>query len=597
MNTNNRLIKIIVAFFVPLAILVWGMFSFSFFDTFYVRSVDPEYPYLINGLNCALLRFDRIGHIDHPGTPFQMFCGLVIQIVYLFTGSDGMFQDVINHPDFYLGSINVALLIIQTALVFIIAVLSIKRNVGMLQMLVLQLGVLMNYLLIEIFPRVFPERWLAVSTLLFIVVYLKYGYQNRNLLKFAIWSGVVMGMGFATKFNYLPIILLPLFMIKTTKHKLIYAGSGIASFLLFVSPIIRRFNEYRNFIKGIATHDGIYGQGESQMFNVEVMKQNLFSVLDVAPELAVIVTMLLVCLVLCLIFRKRTSPEYGILFFIGSLFVVAIQLLMVAKHFKNYYLVPLMTIYPLLFFVTIESVNKLFGKKWLAFPVYAIVLILMLFSVKRGVDYYPDCKAALELREAQFNAFAENVPSDAVLFVEPTWESAPFVENGLIYGFSYCRNKHVYYDQLVKSYPNVITYEGNENMVRSWRIKDVFLDSIVTTGRSLFIYSTPGRSADKMMTMVRDVADVNNFEMSIDTVFAQYETQSYIISMKAENVSSDWKLNVRQKSRQEKIDEMAMAIRNSPQWLESVKAKAESNNIPLDSMIVLDAIWMIDNQK
>jgi hypothetical protein len=39
------------------------------------------------------------------------------------------------------------------------------------------------------------------------------------------------------------------------------------------------------------------------------------------------------------------------------------------------------------------------------------------------------------------------------------------------------------------------------------------------------------------------------------------------------------------------------AIRDNPEWLELVKQKAIRKNIPLDSMIRLDAIYMVENQK
>ena len=54
-------------------VITVGIFMLLHFDPFYSKSSDPEFPYLINGLNCAQLNFNWIGHIDHPGTPFQVF--------------------------------------------------------------------------------------------------------------------------------------------------------------------------------------------------------------------------------------------------------------------------------------------------------------------------------------------------------------------------------------------------------------------------------------------------------------------------------------------------------------------------------------------
>jgi hypothetical protein len=50
------------------------------------------------------------------------------------------------------------------------------------------------------------------------------------------------------------------------------------------------------------------------------------------------------------------------------------------------------------------------------------------------------------------------------------------------------------------------------------------------------------------------------------------------------------------KTREERIAEIQENIRNTPDWLNSVKAKAEANKEQLDSMILKDAMWMVDDQ-
>jgi len=39
------------------------------------------------------------------------------------------------------------------------------------------------------------------------------------------------------------------------------------------------------------------------------------------------------------------------------------------------------------------------------------------------------------------------------------------------------------------------------------------------------------------------------------------------------------------------------AIKNTPEWLEKVNKKAIEKNISLDSMIMLDAIYMLEQGK
>lgn len=50
------------------------------------------------------------------------------------------------------------------------------------------------------------------------------------------------------------------------------------------------------------------------------------------------------------------------------------------------------------------------------------------------------------------------------------------------------------------------------------------------------------------------------------------------------------------KKREEKINAYIEAIHSSPEWLEGIRLKALEKNVPLDSMLRLDAIYMVENE-
>ena len=54
--------------------------------------------------------------------------------------------------------------------------------------------------------------------------------------------------------------------------------------------------------------------------------------------------------------------------------------------------------------------------------------------------------------------------------------------------------------------------------------------------------------------------------------------------------------SVSKKSYDERVKEMIEGIRNNPEWFAAVKKKAEERKISLDSMLLMDARWMIDEQ-
>jgi hypothetical protein len=521
--------KHLVLWIIPLTVLVWGSFILWFYDPYSARASDPEYPYLINGLNVALLDFNRIGHTDHPGTPFQLYCGLIIRICYWLSGKDDIAFDVMNRPDFYLNNINLSLIILQAVLTGIIGFFGKKRGIGIFPLFFLQSGTCCNPLMLAMFNRVFPERWLVVTSLLLILAFILYGYKQRKPLGFALTSGIIMAMGLATKFNYFPILLLPLLLLKDHKSRLLYTGTGIASFIIFILPVINRFGDFRRFIAAIAQHDGIYGQGEARMFNFSYMAHSLQEIFRQAPELYLIILLILSLLFTGIVYHKKETFLSVRLFSAGSLIIIFLQILMVSKHYKDAYMVPLFSVYGLFLFnayavFTNMEIKSIFKKS-------TILLWSMMVALSTGC-MYRNIKVAKHhiyqrLEVADF--VNQHIGTQAFWFVEPTWESAPFVENALIYGLSYCRHKHHYYSTLIRINPHIITFEGMENPVMRWRIKDVSLDSVLKTGNPIYLYSSPERQTSLLLQTLQTSASQLQLPLACDTVYNQIETQSQII--------------------------------------------------------------------
>jgi hypothetical protein len=590
--------KHFILWIIPLAILAWGIFILWFYDPYSVRASDPEYPYLINGLNVAILDFSRIGHTDHPGTPFQLYCGLIIRICHWITGKEDIAFDVMNRPDIYLNYINFSLTILQAVLIGFIGFFGKKRGIGLLPLFFLQTGAFCNPLILSMFNRVFPERWLVITSLLFILAFILFGYKQRKPLVFVLTSGVIMAMGMATKFNYLPILLLPLLLFKDHKSRLLYTGAGIASFIIFILPVIKRFGDFRRFITAIAQHDGVYGQGEARMFNFPRMAHNLQEMFRQAPDLYLIILLILFLLFMGIMYHKKETFSTVRLFSAGSLIIIALQILMVSKHYKDTYMVPLFSIYGFFLFkadavFTNMEIKNIFKKSPMIL-LWLMMLALCITSVYKNIN---NDRHKIYQRSEMVNFVNQHTGTQALWFVEPTWESAPFVENALIYGLSYCRHKHYYYSTLTRINPHIITFEGMGNPVMSWRIKAIPLDSVLKTGKPLYLYSTPGRQTSILLQELQTCASRLQLPLACDTVYNQIETQTQIICCRLQNINEkEWDISsLTASDQEEQIQSNILRIQADSQWLKKVEAKAKQKGIPLDSMLRLDATWMLEN--
>jgi hypothetical protein len=307
----------------------------------------------------------------------------------------------------------------------------------------------------------------------------------------------------------------------------------------------------------------------------------------------------LIILIVVAIRKKDEGLRKFSFLFGGYLFIIALQILMVSKHFKNYYLAPAFIIYGSIFFTISIFLSRILKKKnHLILAGNILPLLFVVVTVVKVKSDYPIISQQIEQRNKIRTFVDTKITKDDYWFIEPTWESGPNVENAVVYGLSYCGHRMDYMPQLMAVNPNIVTYEDNTEQVKLWRGTPVSLDSVVATGKNIHIYSTPGRHASTLVQMVKDAATRNNFMLSIDTIFSDSKAQNEIIRIKALNSNSKWKpADTFMDIRKLKIEKYIHSIKNTPEWLEKVKQKAIEKNIPIDSMILLDAIWMTDSEK
>jgi hypothetical protein len=583
---------------IPLIAVIWGIFMLILFDPFFSKSSDPEFPYLINGLNCAQLKFNWIGHIDHPGTPFQVYNGIIIRTTHITSGKGNLAQDVFARPEHYLNAISVSLFLLQAFLIYLIGQIGLKRRIPYWQIAILQAAFLFNEVLLWLFSRVNPDRFFMISGIIFILIYLKHGFENRSPQKFALWSGTVMALGLATKFNFLPLLLLPLLLIYTNKNRLLYAASGIVSFFIFILPIINKFGEYRRFLLSIFEHDGLYGAGESKVLNLQKMLVSTVEIIKLNPELLFLLAALIVLLFLAF-FRKKDGLKSFVYLFAGFLLIIALQIVMVSKHFKNYYLAPTFIMYGFMFFMFSVFLSKIIKNKIRLILVCNILPLLFIIATAwKSAQVFPTITRQIEQRERIKKFVDHSISKDDYWFVEPTWESGPFQENAVVYGLSYCGHRTEYLSKLITVNPNIICFEGEGNPISQWRCGPAKLDSILTTRKTIFIFSTPGKQASTLLKMCETTANQTNMRLVIDTVYSDNEAKSEIIRIRATNLSGGQPNRYYSPDkRQRLINNCIESIKNTPDWLQKVKEKAISKGITLDSMILLDAIYMVDTRK
>ena len=540
-------------YFIPLISIFWSLYLLHLAGPFYLSRIDPEFVYLLNGLNCATLDFYRIGHIDHPGTPFQLLTGIFIWIAFLIAGQGNMVEDVVARPELYLSFSTILLAVLMAGVLLWLGKIIYKNKGSLLELLILQSAVFIGNVLVDLPTRYIPDRFLEILALIFTGLCYQYFYtKNYSGKKFAIYSGIVMGIGFITKFNFLPLLLVPFIVVAGKKNKLIYIGAFVlAAFIMFL-PVIKEFSYFRGFITSIITHDGLYGGGSEQVFNMQAFWHNSLLIFKNNIAFTIVVFMTIIGLGY-LIFKpdQRKTNKREFLFYIANILAILIAVVMVSKHYKSYYLIPVVSLTAFVFLVSFRLSNGFVKSFSVRYFFGFLLIVLVIIPTAKVSLIYQSKMYQLDNNQLITNFIHNNISATDYLFIEPTWLHGPLLENGLVYGISYVAFRHYYYNEFQRVYNNVITWEGENDPIRYFRLLDADNETILKSGKKIYVVSSPGRNAGLLCNYLDSCYKQYDIRYTQDTVFHNSTTNEYIISIQN---NDNWKTKINSNFGFEKVE-------------------------------------------
>lgn len=519
----NRVIPFrkIWIFIIPAMVLTWSIFFLKLSGPFYQTRIDPDYVYLLNGLNCATLEFSRIGHIDHPGTPFQVITGIFIRITHLVAGQGPIVDDVISRPEFYLTVLAFYLSLLTALTLLWLGQMVLKFGNDYLGAIILQLSLFFNIFLIDLPCRYIPDRMLSLVVLLFAGNCIRYFYiNNLSDRKFAFQSGILMGFGFVTKFNFLPILVIPFFLVRKAKEKVIYVSTFIVSSVIFFLPVHDKFSYFRSFITSIIKHDGLYGGGSQQVFNLDVFWQNTILILRQNTAFSVILILTLVAIVMLILNPiKRNLHRKELLYLISMILATLIGVIITAKHFKDYYIIPIITLTGFSTYILLVIGRTYLKSRYTSYVFLLLTAYFLYLPAAYLYHPYKDRPKYNYNNALTADFINKNISQNDYFIVEPTWMSGPLIANGLAYALSYVANRNLYFNNFEKYYPNILTWNGKDRPLELIRTVEANNESIFKSGKNLYLLSTPGRNAGTIANYIDSCAAKIGISFQRDTVY------------------------------------------------------------------------------
>jgi hypothetical protein len=529
LNLKNSWIYII-----PGIVIVWSLFLLKLYGPFYLTRIDPDYIYLLNGLNCAQLDFIRIGHVDHPGTPFQILTGLFIRITYWIAGQGPIVDDVISRPEFYLSFLSFFLTLVTAGIILWLGKIVIKQEHNVIGILIIQSSLFVNMFLIDIPTRYIPDRMLAIMVLLYCGFCIKFFYkQDYSGKKFAVQSGVIMGIGFITKFNFLPLLIFPLFLVQKMKERIIYTLTLILTSVIAFLPVYDKFSYFKGFITSIIKHDGLYGGGVQQVINAELFWQNVELIFRQNLSFTIVFLLSFTAIVILLLkpaIRKDLRKEFY--FFIALIFVTMIGILITAKHFKEYYIIPVISLTAFIAFVLMRVAQKIIAKRYINSVFLLFLLVFIYIPAAYLFKHYLD-RPNYNFNNKLTSDFIEKYVSQKDYFlIEPSWLSGGMIENGMAYGLSYVAYRNYYYNEFERHYPNSLTWNGKDKPLQYLKMIDANNESLFKSGKNMFVFSTPGRNTELIYNYIDSCSRNFGIDYEIDTVYHNRSNNQSLIRMK-----------------------------------------------------------------
>ena len=157
------------------------------------------------------------------------------------------------------------------------------------------------------------------------------------------------------------------------------------------------------------------------------------------------------------------------------------------------------------------------------------------------------------------------------------------------------------------AYPQV-SWEKNENAFRPklFAVADSYFWQMYFNGFDDFVFSNLRLNYYNKQVYYTNFKGKLNEEKSESFIFGKFNTDAVLMMATDANLKDfPWGfekqliegLNLEGKTEliQKAVREMEEKIRNSPEWMKSIQEKAMQRNISVDSMIKMDARWMIMN--
>jgi len=477
MKTKLQNKHVVWLLILPLVILATGLLHIQYTGLFFLRSVDPEYAYLFNGLILAHFHPD-IQYTGHPGIPVQCMVAMVARTAHLFRPGQPLVNDVLQNPEFYIRAVLYTSTVLQVVTLFLLGYYMHRYSGNMIAAVFLQLTPFTHIITLEVAGRLMPELVMGSIVCCWLILLVKMIYEDhelRNYKRYSLLFAVLFGISLADKLTFLPFFLLPLIVLPSWKFRLRFILFSLFFFMLFAFPVILNHKVFFRWIFNIFTHTGAYGGGGRGIVDWSEFADHV-KVLPGNTPILLITLLSLVILTVLYLWKQRMQKQVLDIharISLALIAVIVVQYLMAAKHFAFHYMTPSLLITVIGLFISTMLFDRLLhsrANKRITTWIPVIFGLLLLFNIApKEARHLKHIREVTTIRTEAYNRLFPmlNMPPKIIC---PSYYGCSATEYALTFGLHESgRHGDFLFKEMQKLYPETylylpwgrVFYEGN----------------------------------------------------------------------------------------------------------------------------------------
>jgi hypothetical protein len=389
--------------------------------------MDPVYQYLFNGL--LLLHGNVPEHFDHPGTPLQLWSGILIAIRWavlrpLGLASENIFADVVSQPESYIALISVSLGVLNCWANYFLGkrIYQATNKLGLA--IFVQAFVLEYPGFAPRFTHLGAESFLIFAGMLLLGLLAPFIFnhseqKNTFSKRQAALVGVLAGFGLAVKMNFFPMIGL-IFLLDKRKDIATALMWFFGSCLFFLLPVIGRMGRILHWAVDITTHSGRHGGGSEQWIDAAQIGTRAMALISDLPSL----TISSCFLISVIVYRVARFDQFRecllqIKVPVILLGVICLQSLLVIKHPGLHYMIPVLPLgyLGIAWFVQLSLSKSRFinMQSWASYLLVLFAFIIAFHTSKKAFDQLHASKINQTRSYEEISQFLASYPQKLVL--------------------------------------------------------------------------------------------------------------------------------------------------------------------------------------